>query len=78
VLNVFSADMSNHRDINETRRGVLGWNFPARTVVQVMALARRELLLEIHGRDYCVMPQKLKPAQTTPYLNARGICLGWF
>jgi hypothetical protein len=39
----------NHRDINETRREVLGSNFPISTMVQVAPLARPELLLEFNG-----------------------------
>jgi hypothetical protein len=39
----------NHRDINEICREVLGSNFPTRTMVQVAALARPELLLEINA-----------------------------
>jgi enamine deaminase RidA (YjgF/YER057c/UK114 family) len=39
----------NHSDINETCREVLGSNFPTRTMVQVVALARPELLLEINA-----------------------------
>jgi enamine deaminase RidA (YjgF/YER057c/UK114 family) len=45
----FTTDVRNHRDINETRRKVLGSNFPTSTMVQVMALARPELLLEINA-----------------------------
>jgi len=39
----------HHRDINETRREVLGSNFPTSTMVQVVAPARPELLLEINA-----------------------------
>ncbi|MBM4264310.1 MAG: RidA family protein [Deltaproteobacteria bacterium] len=49
ALNVFSTDVRYHRDINETRREVLGDNFPTSTMVQVVALARPELLLEINA-----------------------------
>jgi 2-iminobutanoate/2-iminopropanoate deaminase len=49
ALNVFTTDVGNHRDINETRREVLGSNFPTSTMVQVVALARPELLLEINA-----------------------------
>jgi enamine deaminase RidA (YjgF/YER057c/UK114 family) len=38
----------NHRDINETRREALGLNFPTSTMVQVVTLARPDLLLEIN------------------------------
>ena len=47
ALNVFTTDVRHHRDVNETRREVLGSNFPTSTMVQVVALARPELLLEI-------------------------------
>lgn len=49
ALNVFTTDVRYHRDINETRREVLGDNFPTSTMVQVVALARPELLLEINA-----------------------------
>ncbi len=49
ALNVFTTDVRHHRDINETRREVLGSNFPTSTMVQVAALARPELLLEINA-----------------------------
>ena len=49
ALNVFTTDVRNHRDVNETRREVLGSNFPTSTMVQVVALARPELLLEINA-----------------------------
>ena len=49
ALSVFTTDVRNHRDINETRREVLGANFPTSTMVQVVALARPELLLEINA-----------------------------
>ncbi|SRR5581483_2725089 len=49
ALNVFTTDVRNHRDINETRREALGSNFPTSTMVQVAALARPELLLEINA-----------------------------
>jgi enamine deaminase RidA (YjgF/YER057c/UK114 family) len=42
-------DVRNHRDINETRRDVLGSNFPTSTMVQVMAMTRAELLREINA-----------------------------
>lgn len=48
ALNVFTTDVRNHRDINETRREVLGLNFPTSTMVQVVTLARPELLVEIN------------------------------
>lgn len=49
ALNVFTTDVRYHRDVNETRREVLGDNFPTSTMVQVVALARPELLLEINA-----------------------------
>jgi 2-iminobutanoate/2-iminopropanoate deaminase len=49
AMNVFTTDVRNHRNINDTRREVLGANFPASTMVQVVALARPELLLEINA-----------------------------
>lgn len=48
-MSVFTTDVRYHRDINETRREVLGANFPTSTMVQVVALARPELLLEINA-----------------------------
>jgi len=49
AMNIFTTDVRNHRTINETRREVLGSNFPTSTMVQVVALARPELLLEINA-----------------------------
>lgn len=49
AMNVFTTDVRYHRDINETRREVLGANFPTSTMVQVVALARPELLMEINA-----------------------------
>ena len=49
AMNVFTTDVRYHRDINETRREVLAGNFPTSTMVQVVALARPELLLEINA-----------------------------
>jgi enamine deaminase RidA (YjgF/YER057c/UK114 family) len=49
AMSVFTTDVRYHRDINETRREVLGSNFPTSTMVQVVALARPELLLEINA-----------------------------
>ena len=49
ALNVFTTDVRYHRDINEARRDFLGSNFPTSTMVQVVALARPELLLEINA-----------------------------
>src|ERR1044071_5134570 len=52
ALNVFTTDVKNHPAINEARREAfeaLGGNFPTSTMVQVVALARPELLLEINA-----------------------------
>ena len=49
AMSIFTTEVKNHRDINETRREVLGGNFPTSTMVQVVALARPELLLEINA-----------------------------
>jgi enamine deaminase RidA (YjgF/YER057c/UK114 family) len=49
AMNVFTTDVRYHRDINEARREFLGGNFPTSTMVQVVALARPELLLEINA-----------------------------
>ena len=58
ALNVFTTDVRNHRDINETRREVLGSNFPTSTMVQVVALARPELLLEINAIAVIPIPDR--------------------
>ena len=49
AMSIFTTDVRYHRDINETRREVLGSNFPTSTMVQVVALARPELMLEINA-----------------------------
>jgi enamine deaminase RidA (YjgF/YER057c/UK114 family) len=49
ALNVFTTDVRYHRDINEARGDFLKANFPTSTMVQVVALARPELLLEINA-----------------------------
>jgi 2-iminobutanoate/2-iminopropanoate deaminase len=49
ALSVFTTDVPYHRDINEVRREFLGADFPTSTMVQVVALARPELLLEINA-----------------------------
>jgi len=49
AMSVFTTDVCYHRDINEVRREILGANFPTSTMVQVVALARPELLLEINA-----------------------------
>jgi 2-iminobutanoate/2-iminopropanoate deaminase len=48
-MSVFTTDVRYHRDINEVRREILASNFPTSTMVQVVALARPELLLEINA-----------------------------
>ncbi len=48
-LTVFTTDARYHRDVNEVRREVLGSDFPTSTMVQVVALARPELLVEINA-----------------------------
>ena len=49
AMSIFTTDVRYHRDINEVRREVLGGNFPTSTMVQVVALARPELLLEMNA-----------------------------
>lgn len=49
AMNVFSTGVVYHRDINEARREVFGSDFPVSTMVQVVALARPELLMEINA-----------------------------
>jgi enamine deaminase RidA (YjgF/YER057c/UK114 family) len=49
AMNVFTTDVRYHRDINEVRRELLGPDYPTSTMVQVVALARPELLLEINA-----------------------------
>jgi 2-iminobutanoate/2-iminopropanoate deaminase len=49
AMSVFTTDVRYHRDINEVRRELLGSDFPTSTMVQVVALARPELLLEINA-----------------------------
>jgi 2-iminobutanoate/2-iminopropanoate deaminase len=49
ATSVFTTDVRYHRDINEVRRELLGPDFPTSTMVQVVALARPELLLEINA-----------------------------
>jgi len=61
AMNVFTTDVRHHRDINETRREVLVSNFPTSTMVQVVALARPELLLEINASQ-----SFLKKIETIP------------
>jgi enamine deaminase RidA (YjgF/YER057c/UK114 family) len=49
AMTIFTTDVRYHRDVNEARREALGSNFPTSTMVQVVALARPELLLEINA-----------------------------
>jgi enamine deaminase RidA (YjgF/YER057c/UK114 family) len=49
AMSVFTTDVRYHRDINDVRREVLGGSFSTSTMVQVVALARPELLLEINA-----------------------------
>ena len=49
AMNIFTTEVRYHRDINETRREIMTDNFPTSTMVQVVALARPELLLEINA-----------------------------
>lgn len=49
AMNVFTTDVRYHRDINDVRRELLGPEYPTSTMVQVVALARPELLLEINA-----------------------------
>ncbi len=49
AMTIYTTDARYHRTINEVRRELLGPDFPASTMVQVVALARPELLLEINA-----------------------------
>ncbi len=49
MLTVFTTDARYHGDVNEVRREVLGSNLPTSTMVQVVAFARPELLVEINA-----------------------------
>jgi 2-iminobutanoate/2-iminopropanoate deaminase len=48
-MSVFTTDARYHAAVNEVRREFLASDFPASTMVQVVALARPELLLEINA-----------------------------
>ena len=48
-MSVFTTDARYHPDVNAVRREVFGSDFPASTIVQVVALARPELLIEINA-----------------------------
>jgi 2-iminobutanoate/2-iminopropanoate deaminase len=48
-MHIFTTDARYHAAVNEVRREFLGSDFPASTMVQVVALARPELLLEINA-----------------------------
>lgn len=49
TMSVFTTDARYHPDVNAVRREVFGSDFPASTMVQVVALARPELLIEINA-----------------------------
>ena len=49
TMTVFSTDARYHPDINAVRREIFESDFPASTMVQVVALARPELLIEINA-----------------------------
>ena len=49
TMTVFTTDARYHKDVNEVRREVFGSKFPASTMVQVVALARPELLIEVNA-----------------------------
>ena len=49
ALTVYITDARFYADVNETRREVFGPSFPTSTMVQVVALARPELLIEINA-----------------------------
>ena len=48
-LTVFTTDARYHPAVNEVRREFLGSDFPTSTMVQIVALARPELLVEINA-----------------------------
>ena len=48
-MTLFTTDARYHPAVNETRREFLGADFPTSTMVQVVALARPELLIEINA-----------------------------
>lgn len=48
-MTVFTTDARYHPTVNEVRRDFLGSDFPTSTMVQVVALARPELLIEINA-----------------------------
>jgi hypothetical protein len=49
TMPVFTTDARYHPDVNAVRREVFESDFPASTMVQVGALARPELLIEINA-----------------------------
>ena len=49
TMSVFTTDARYHPDVNAVRREVFGSDFPASTMVQVVALTRPELLIEINA-----------------------------
>ncbi len=48
-VTVYITDARFYSDVNETRREVFGPSFPTSTMVQVVSLARPELLVEINA-----------------------------
>ncbi|OGP26204.1 MAG: hypothetical protein A2038_10705 [Deltaproteobacteria bacterium GWA2_57_13] len=48
-MTVFTTDARYHPAVNEVRREFLGSDFPTSTMVQIVALARPELLVEINA-----------------------------
>ena len=49
AVTVYVTDARYYPDVNETRREVFGPSFPTSTMVQVVSLARPELLVEINA-----------------------------
>ena len=49
AMTVFITDIRYNADVNEVRREVFKTNGPTSTMVQVVALARPELLLEVNA-----------------------------
>ena len=49
TMTVFTTDARYHPDVNSVRREVFESDFPASTMVQVVALARPEILIEINA-----------------------------
>jgi 2-iminobutanoate/2-iminopropanoate deaminase len=49
TMTVFITDARFYREVNDTRREVLGESFPTSTLVNVVSLARPGLLIEINA-----------------------------